>query len=72
MAILQPLLVIFLATMYIFNKTEIQTAILRCLTSLNHNWYKSYDTRRKKRKCLILYKIAKKGNGNICVLCPNF
>ena len=34
----------------IFHKTEIQTVILRCLTSLNHNWYKSYDTKRKNAK----------------------
>ena len=26
----------------------------------------------KKHKCLILYKITKNGNGNICVLCHNF
>ena len=31
----------------IFHKTEIQTIILRCLTSLNFNWYKSYDTECK-------------------------
>ena len=36
--------------MFIFHKTEIQTVILRCLTSLNLNWYKSYDTKRKKVK----------------------
>ena len=28
----------------IFHKTEIQAVILRCLTSLNLNWFKSYDT----------------------------
>ena len=33
--------------MFIFHKTEMQTVILRCLTSLNLNWYKSYDTKRK-------------------------
>ena len=32
---------------FIFHKTEIQTVILRCLISLNLNWYKSYDTKRK-------------------------
>ena len=48
--------------MFIFHKIEIQTVILRCLTSLNLNWYKSYDTKRKntkKLKCVFLYKIAK-------------
>jgi hypothetical protein len=33
--------------MIIFDKIEIQTVILRCLTSLNLNWYKSYDTKPK-------------------------
>ena len=51
----------------IFDKTEIQTVILRCLTSLNLNWYKSYNTKPKNAN-LCLYKIAKNGNGNICVL----
>ena len=31
----------------IFYKTEDQTVILRCWTDLNHNWFKSYDTKRK-------------------------
>ena len=31
----------------IFHKTEIQTVILRCWTGLNHNWFKSYDTKHK-------------------------
>ena len=34
----------------IFDKAEIQTVILRCLTSLNLNWYKSYDTKPKNTK----------------------
>ena len=38
----------------IFHKTEIQTVILRCLTSLNHNWYKSYDTKHKNAKYAIV------------------
>ena len=33
--------------MLIFYKTEFQAVIFRCLTSLNPNWYKSYDTKRK-------------------------
>ena len=32
----------FAKYMVIFHKTDIQTVILRCLTSLNLNWYKSY------------------------------
>ena len=36
--------------MFIFHKTEIQTVILRCLTSLDLNWYKSYDNKHKKAK----------------------
>ena len=40
--------VIFFANyMFIFHKTQIQTVILRCLTSLNLSWYKSYDRKRK-------------------------
>ena len=33
---------------YDFHKTEVQTVIFRCLTSLNLNWIKSYDTKRKR------------------------
>ena len=36
-----------------FYKTEVVTVILRCLMSLNLNWYKSYDTKHKKRKCVM-------------------
>jgi hypothetical protein len=32
----------------IFHKTEVQTVIFRCLKGLNLNWFKSYDTKRKK------------------------
>ena len=46
--------------MVIFHKIEIQTVIFRCLMSLNPNWYKSYDTKRKKRQFVFLNKIAKK------------
>ena len=44
--------------MFIFHKTEIQTVLLRCLRSLNLNWYKSYDKKHKNAKN------AK--DGNIC------
>ena len=44
--------------MMIFDKTEIQTVILRCLRCLNLNWYKTYDTK---------YKIAKNSKDeNLC------
>ena len=36
--------------MFIFHKTEIQTVILRCLTIINLNCYKSYDTKHKNAK----------------------
>ena len=36
--------------MFISHKTEIQTVILRCLPSLNLNWYKSYDIKHKNAK----------------------
>ena len=55
MAILWPFLAIF-GQLFIFNKTEVQMVILRYLTSLNHNWYKIYDTKHKK------HKNAKKAN----------
>ena len=44
--------------MNIFHKTEVQTVNLMCYTSLSHDWYNSYDTKReknqkhKKHKCL--------------------
>ena len=49
--------------MIIFHKTEIQTVILMCLMSLNLNWYKSYDTKRKNSESQFVFwnKIAKKG-----------
>jgi hypothetical protein len=46
--------------MFIFHKTEIQTVILRCLTSLNYNWYKSYAKRYKNAKN------TKEANVSIC------
>jgi hypothetical protein len=37
---------------YIFHKTEVQTVIFRCLTGLDLNWIKSYDTKCKQTlKC---------------------
>ena len=36
--------------MFIFHKTEIQTVILRCLTIINLNCYKSYDTKHRNAK----------------------
>ena len=62
----------FVNHMVIFHKTESQTVILRCLMSLNLNWYRSYDTKCKNAKngSVFLYKIAKKnGNGNIFSQC---
>jgi hypothetical protein len=61
--------------MFIFHKTEIQTVILRCLTSLNFNWYKSYDTEHINThfaNVCFWTKLQKNKNGNICVLCHNF
>ena len=34
---------------FIFHKTEVQMVILRCLTGLNLNWFKSYGLRCKLR-----------------------
>ena len=61
--------------MVIFHKTEIQAVILRCLMSLNPNWYKSYDTKLKNSRNANLCfwtKLQKNRNGNISVLCHNF
>ena len=60
--------------MGIFHKTEIQTVILRCLMSLNLNWYKSYGTKCKNSKnpnLCFWTKLQKNWNGNICALCHN-
>ena len=38
---------IFAVWMFIFHKTEVQTVSLRCLTDLNPNLFKSYDTKSK-------------------------
>ena len=64
--------------MFIFHKTEIQTVILRCLMSLDLNWYKSYYKKHKNAKnandenLRFCTKSQKKRNGNICVFCHNF
>ena len=64
--------------MFIFHKTEIQTVILRCLPSLNLNWYKSYDIKHKNAKntktasMCFCTKLQKKRSGNICIFCHNF
>ena len=61
--------------MFIFHKTEVQTVILRCLTSVNLNWYKRHDTKRKNAKNTNVWfctKSQKTWNGNICVFCHNF
>ena len=64
----------FASCMFIFPKTEVQTVILKCLTSLNPNWYKSYDTKpknsRNANECFCT-KSPKIGKGNICSLCHN-
>ena len=64
--------------MFIFHKTEIQTVILRCLTIINLNCYKSYDTKHKKAKNaktqihVFVQNCKINRNGNICVLRHNF
>ena len=64
----------FANCMLIFHKTEIQTVILRCLTSLNPSWYKSYDTEFKNAKnsnVCFCTKLQHTKNGNISILCHN-
>ena len=45
--------------MFIFHKTEGQTVILRCLTGLNLDWFKSYGLRCRwrPRTCLFYHHI---------------
>ena len=66
----------FAKYMVIFHKTEIQTVILRFLTSLNLNWFQRYDEKRNKAKktqiFIFLMYVVGTGNGNICILCHNF
>ena len=60
--------------MIIFHKTEVQTVILRCLVSVNHNWYKTYDTKHKNanaNECFCT-KLQKIKNGNMCILRHDF
>ena len=65
----------FAKYMVIFHKTEIQTVILRCLTSLNLNWFQRYDEKHKKSKNenlhFFMYVIGT-ANENIWILCHNF
>jgi hypothetical protein len=59
----------------IFQKTEIQTVILRCLNVLNINWFKSYDTKSKFFHLRFLAILQKKTNFcflRFCILCHNF
>ena len=59
----------------IVHKTEVQTVILRCLTRVNVNWYKSYDTKGKNTintNESFNTKLQKNGNGNICILSHDF
>ena len=61
--------------MCIFHKTEIQTVILRCLTSLNLIGTKVVKQNAKTAKntnVCFCTKVQKNRNGNICVLCHNF
>ena len=65
----------FAICMFIFHKTEVQTVILRCLTGLNSDWFKNYDTKCKYfhfHFFVILYKIKHLCFLHFCILCHNF
>ena len=65
----------FAICIFIFHKTEVLTVILRYLTGLTYDWFKSYDTKQKNSKnanLCVWKKLQKNGNGNISVLCYNF
>ena len=57
----------------IFHKAKVQTVILRPWTSLNHNWYNSYDTKRnksqKQKNSYVFFStiLQKNRNANICI-----
>ena len=62
----------FFPYVFIFHKTEVQMVILRCLTSLYLNWFKSYD---KKRKCSLVGAVTNRlwlsllfSEGSLCKL----
>ena len=56
----------FAVCMFIFHKTEVLTVILRCLTGLTHDWFKSYDTKRKYFHFFFLKFCTKT---DVCILC---
>ena len=60
---------------HIFYKTEVQTVILRCLTCLNLNWFKNYDSKCKfdsfDAESSSLKEVFSKRSGN-CIVAPNF
>ena len=62
----------FFCQLYVyFHKTKVQTVILKCLTSLNPNWFKSYDTKRKNERNaneVFCTKSPKIRNGNMYLL----
>ena len=65
----------YVLCMFNFHKTEVQTVILMCLTGLNSDWFKSYDTKRKYfhfHFFVILYKIKHLSFLHFCILCHNF
>ena len=48
----------------ISHKTEVQTVILRCLTSLNLNWIKSYD-KNDKTLTTVFFNFGRKKTENL-------
>ena len=56
-------------SMVIFHKTEIQTVILRCITGLNCNWVKSYETKHKYFCFWIFAILYKNTRFRFCVFC---
>ena len=61
MTFVRPFLAIFFAKcMFIFNKTEVLTVILRCLAGLNLDWFKNYGLRCSLRSCACSAKSQKR------------
>ena len=55
----------FAICVYIFHKTEVLTVILRCLTGLTYDWFKSYDTKHEYFHFFFLWFYTKT---EVCIL----
>ena len=59
----------FANCMFIFHKTEIQKVILKCWTSLNSKWFRSYDTKMQEMQMSVFVQNRQKSEMEIFALC---